>query len=302
MDPSGRIDIGRLVLNSARIALRDLKLPEMTGIYVENAALPVGVEQERVPLRRFLDREDLFILLFEDPALAYMYGELYRDDLMIDGGGNFLRYLKPEAQLGVATSEKGEFAADQTAFEPNSVFGAVVNAIARDDDILVCDDLVDEWADFIGLTSRAGSTIVSFYHAKYGELSLGASQFHVAISQGMKNLGRLSLPADALDDKIRKWTTDYSNAGVRTRIPRLLRGRPDALSADIDDARQAPDAVKRVCIVTSSLSRQQVGTALEEIRQGRLPDPHFVQLYWLLLSFFSACTEVGAAGMIICQE
>jgi len=29
---------------------------------------------------------------------------------------------------------------------------------------------------------------------------------------------------------------------------------------------------------------------------------HIVQLYWLLMSFFSACAEVGAYPYVVCQE
>ena len=29
--------------------------------------------------------------------------------------------------------------------------------------------------------------------------------------------------------------------------------------------------------------------------------PHFVQLYWILMGFFSACAEIGAIGYVVCQ-
>jgi hypothetical protein len=50
------------------------------------------------------------------------------------------------------------------------------------------------------------------------------------------------------------------------------------------------------------LSKSAVKEALAAISRGEAPDPYFVQLYWLLMSFFSACTEVGAFGYVICQE
>jgi len=43
------------------------------------------------------------------------------------------------------------------------------------------------------------------------------------------------------------------------------------------------------------------GKTLADIKSGKRPTAHFVQLYWLLTSFFSACAEVGAAGYVICQ-
>ena len=50
---------------------------------------------------------------------------------------------------------------------------------------------------------------------------------------------------------------------------------------------------------TTSLSRGQLGQQFEAIRAGNGPSAHFVQLYWLLMSFFSACAciEVNASGI-----
>jgi hypothetical protein len=39
--------------------------------------------------------------------------------------------------------------------------------------------------------------------------------------------------------------------------------------------------------------------AFADIKSGKRPTAHFVQLYWLLASFFSTCAEVGAAGYVI---
>src|SRR3546814_14519464 len=65
-----------------------------------------------------------------------------------------------------ATSEKGVFANDQQSFSGGSVFQIVVDRIAEDCNILICDDLGDEWADFIGLSTDGSPNMVSFYHAK----------------------------------------------------------------------------------------------------------------------------------------
>ena len=60
--------------------------------------------------------------------------------------------------------------------------------------------------------------------------------------------------------------------------------------------------VRRVYIVTSSLSYAQLDQTLAGLRAGETPEPHFVQLYQLLMSCFSACTEVGAYASVVCQE
>lgn len=295
--------VGFLAFNKSRIALRSLTLPLMSEIQVETVEDAGGAEPERRPLRRYLDQEDLFTVLFNDLSLAYVEGSLFRDEILADGGGNFLRHIKTDARLADAVSEKGTFAEGQTAFTADSVFAAVVESIASGDDILICDDLGDEWADFIGINRTADPTSISFYHAKHGGLSLSASAFHVSVSQALKNLGRMALPAEAMPAKLAFWLGDsYRNGGVTTAVRRVMRGDEATLAGDLDEARTAPDAVRKVYIVTSSLSKRQVAAVLEGIREGRSPDPHFVQLYWLLSTFFSQASEVGAFGYLVCQE
>ena len=168
--------------------------------------------------------------------------------------------------------------------------------------MLVCDDLGDEWADFIGINGRAQPKTISFYHAKHGNLSLGASSFHVAVSQAIKNLGCMTLAAEAIESKLPTWSRAYSNGNVQTLIPRIVRGDAATIQQRAADARLSPDSIRRVFIVTSSLSRRQLEQTLADIGAGTAPKPHFVQLYWLLTSYFSACTEVGAYGYVVCQE
>ncbi|AHY56212.1 hypothetical protein M2207_004097 [Bradyrhizobium japonicum] len=112
----------------------------------------------------------------------------------------------------------------------------------------------------------------------------------------------MSLPPESMEAKIRGWNNKYvSGSGVKTRIKRIVRGDADELMNEFAQVRLAPDAIRRVFIVTSSLSRGAVEEALKEVAAGQAPDPYFVQLYWLLMSFFSACTEMNAHGYVICQ-
>lgn len=62
----------------------------------------------------------------------------------------------------------------------------------------------------------------------------------------------------------------------------------------------APDVVRSVFIMTSSLSRADVEAAFARIAAGQLVRQQCVQLYWILMGFFSACAEIGAVGYVIC--
>jgi hypothetical protein len=173
--------------------------------------------------------------------------------------------------------------------------------VSAPDPILICDDLGDEWADFIGIREDGGVTQITFYHAKHGNLSLGAGPFHVAVSQAIKNLANMGFPEERMGAKIQGWGNTYNAPGVQTQIPRILRSNAPNLLDAVTRARTAPDSLRRATIVTSSLSKQAVEDAFTQIQSGQPPDPAFVQLYWLLQSFFSACTEVGATGAIVCR-
>jgi hypothetical protein len=101
--------------------------------------------------------------------------------------------------------------------------------------------------------------------------------------------------------KLPKWISPYNNGGA-TLIQRVVRGDPARVNESIVDALASPDTIRPVFVVTSSLSRSELEQKFIAIRGGEAPTPHFVQLYWLLMSYFSACTEVGACAYVACRE
>lgn len=288
-------------LNQTRIALRSLGTPPAADVEVESLEYALGDDPERRPLHKYLDESDGMIVLFEDVSLAYIDGQVFRDEGMLDGGAAFLRYLHTAPSLANATSEKGTFTAGQAAFDATSTFGAIVEHIAATDTILICDDLGDEWADFIGIREERGVTYTTFYHAKHGALGLGASSFHDAVGQAMKNLGNMSFPEEKMAGKVQGWAATYNAPGQATQIAKVIRTNAPDLLELIAHVRTAPESLRRATIVTSSLSKQAVQDEFIAIQNGARPQPSFVQLYWLLQSFFSACAEVGASGAIVCQ-
>lgn len=302
LDGPGGAGLGLLRWGKSRIGLSTLALPKTDGIYVAPADQRVDGDQQTA-LKMYLDRENLFLILFDDVNIAYVNGELFQDSVMRDGGARFLGHLLPDDSLKKVSSEKGRFRTNQTRFAAGSVFGQVQNTIAAEDDVLICDDLGDEWADFIGMNTKGAPPTITFYHAKHGKLSLGAGAFHISVSQAEKNLGRLAFPKAAIDAKFDSWEKEpYKNSNKVTAIARLMRGGPRAdIEKHLARLRNSPEVFKRVSIVTSSLSKKAVEGAFADIKTGKRPTAHFVQLYWLLTSFFSACAEVGAAGYVICQ-
>jgi hypothetical protein len=299
IDPRNNTSLGNIALNKNRISLRRFTLAELDDICVEMVNAPTQ-EGPCIPLKRHIDHNNLFSILFNDPAVVYVSGTLYRDNNLTDGR-SFLSHIRSCASLNTVTDEKGAFARGQAAFDVDSAFGVIVNHIA-DRELLVCDDLGDEWADFVGVNDESLPKTLSFYHAKHSEPTLGASALHVVVSQAIKNLGRLNASDDEITSKLDKWQSLYRNDNEETAIQRVIGSTARQLQAKLTNVLLSPDTIRRVFIVTTSLSRRQLEQQFEDIRGGNGASAHFVQLYWLLMSFFSACIEVNASGYVVCRE
>lgn len=254
-DPESGEEAASIALNKNRIALRTLSLAPAAEVMIESLEFPLGEDENRKTLREYLDEANALIVLFDDVRLAYIDGQVFRDETLLDGGEAFLQYFRTDPSLSNVTSEKGEFNATQTAFDGTCTFGAIVDHIGAHDAILLCDDLGDEWADFIGVKEEAGLTQVCFYHAKHGALSLGAGPFHVSVSQATKNLGNMTFPEERLEAKLQTWGALYVAPNQDTQISRTIRSNATDLAAALSRTRTAPDVMRRAVIVTSSVSK-----------------------------------------------
>lgn len=300
-DPDEQHQVGEINLSKSRISLRRLDIPEVNNVYVEPSTPPDDTEHERVPLKRYIDRKNLFTIVFSDLSIVYVEGALYKDNTLANGDA-LLPHVTAKAELNQCVGEKGQFVAGQAAFDANSVFGVIVNSVRENGEVLICDDLGDEWADFLGVNIAVRPNTFSFYHAKHGAAGLGASSLHELVSQAIKNLGRMYPTPGDIARKLPGWEQPYRNNHMETMIQRIIGGDPATVSDTINRVIATPDTIRRVYVVTSLLSRNQLVETFAAIHQGQSPTPHFVQLYWLLTSFIGACKEIGAYAYIICRE
>lgn len=293
--------VGRLTLRKSGFTWRGLELDELEEVRVERRSFPVGQDEEATTIVRYMNSKDMYLVMFGDYRYVYMQGELFVDGQIGSGAEAFLRRIVAQPALSRVVTEKGDFRARQMEFDSDSVFRVIVDQCASGYSVLICDDLGAEWADFIAIDVDSLPPRVAFFHAKHGEDSLGASQFHVAVSQAIKNLPFVALADLAIENKKELWNRNYIGQGAETNIPRTLRGA-EQLDSAVERSVLAVDTVRYVYIVTSSLSRAQVAAALASIRSGEAPSPHVVQMYWLLSSFFSACMDMGFVGQVICRD
>src|SRR5690606_23030058 len=106
---------------------------------------------------------------------------------------------------------------------------------------------------------------------------------------------------DSIGPKQPLWESFYKNDGSETQIRRMVRGDFPTLRQMVEDSVTSPDTIRRVLIVTDSLSKQEVSETLAAAKNGTQPPPHFIQLYTLLMTLFSTCAEMGASCRIVCR-
>src|SRR5690606_35605237 len=127
-----------------------------------------------------------------DPWTIYVRGQFYRPRHELDDRLALLEVFSPVCELAEVTTEKGAIgSATAAGWAEGSVFHLIDNGGVLDEvdaistelrdllapmDLLVCDDLQGEVADFIAADSANGR--IAFIHAKAGDQPFSASAFH----------------------------------------------------------------------------------------------------------------------------
>jgi hypothetical protein len=276
-------EVGRLIVRATKISLASDYLNEIQVTHASGATETLG--------HLFNTGDQPLRLTFSDPSYAYAGGQLFRDHRLLGSRGGLIEVLRGGLPHG-ADVEKTHSA---VAFEPESLFGFVVDHASADDEFLICDDLGAEWADFIGVCPARHQ--VSFYHCKGGTVDVGASGLHEVVAQAAKNLGYLTASAAELESRQTKWQSRWNN----TNVPRLQRGGSvAAFTAAFIEAVGSPQAIRRVILLTSSLSRSAVVQAFHEL-DTNAHDHAAVHVLWLLSVFVDQCRTVNAVPAIVCR-
>lgn len=256
----------------------------------------VGEQDGEKPLDRWIRDHDAFSVSFSSPDYFYAQGILVRTEGFNQEVELVRSFLKGDTALTKSKSEKGDtsdYDESTRRFPQTSIFRILEDSLVPRDNYLLCCDLGDEWADYIGV----GSDQVTFYHCKHGNETAGAAAFHIITAQALKNLSRIKFRPEEIKAKVRA-AQDRKYWG-KTRIP--LLARPDVDWQQLEQALLAlierPTTRWCVAIVVDALSvaRFDAEAARSPIR------PHFIQLVWLLSAFISSCRERDAEPLIICR-
>ncbi len=272
-------------------------------------------ENPRVSLARRLNQKQPFRIVVGVSSTVYAYGGFYDIDLGLQRTGGpgslILSLIRGVTELASVTSEKGNLTRPAATWPTHSLFhvidrsltpGARIKPFGEPFPALVCDDLGNEIADFIGVDEAISGGIprAVFIIAKWksGAAGAGASSLYDVCGQAAKNLAYLKGDARELPGG-KRWNNVWSLNGGR--VPRIRAGgTATAIRNMFGRVRANPNSQRAVWMVLGGgiLSRS---TLEQELRRAN-PRPHVLQLVHLILSVYASCQSIGVDFRIFCAN
>ncbi len=167
-------------------------------------------------------------------------------------------------------------------------------------DYLICDDLGNEIADFIGLDSI--NKRIVFIHAKAGKSKLSASAFQEICGQATKNLDYLNpYFSKNPEANVKKWNKPWNITGIGS-VNRVITGgvTPKAFWNKYMNLMSDPSISREVWLVVgnmfdyASFEKELNKTKIENVKS------EVIQLIYLLRSTWSSVSSVGGQLKILC--
>lgn len=249
-----------------------------------------------------INRKALFLVSFSAPDTVYFSGKLFQDSRLLGSIDALKDVFIPYESLKSIKSEKGDFTSSSISFSTGSLFNFVEDELVdKDTEYLFCDDLGDEWADFIAVKSDR----ICLYHAKYkGKVGLSAASLQDVIGQAQKNLGNVVPEEERLRAKERSWQGTFKMDGVQTQITKMRKG--DSITEGVAAYQKkliSPGVHIEVTLVINFISKKQLFDNLEALKSGNpvSQKAQVIQLLWFISSFVNSCKEIGLKPFIICQ-
>lgn len=291
--------------NSKAIAIQSTKWKNIK--FVKNG------ENGDCSLNKYLNDSNNFFITFDKIEYVYYSKSLFKNEKLFSYLDGFMSIFLPCEGIESATSEKGSFkkdSEDKINFDDNSLFGLIENKLSMDYKYFICDDMGNEWADFIGISDRK----IAFYHAKYsGKSGLSATKLQDVIGQALKNLGNLTPAENDLKKKEASWNSYYHADGKRTKIFSLRKGF-EKVKEDKDNIKQCvnfykdilnlPLIEKEIHLVIDSISKTQIGEAMKKLKKNEKirNRNELIQIIWFVSALISSCAEMSIKPYIHCKK
>jgi len=269
-------------------------------------------DRNRDNLIGYLNRTQSFRVVPKTAKVIYAYSKWYKPKLQIFGEESefeLMKILHPVQLLAGISTEKGDpnQENDSNGWPEGSLFhlidtlgeGTELEQDFGNIDILVCDDMGTEIADFIA-TSNSEQRVV-FIHAKAfrGEKKWSATAFSEVSFQAIKNLEFLHPYSTQKPKKLNSWKDGWrcKKLFVAQRIRRGAR-EPDAIWDEIRKIIRNPSSSKEVWLLLGQ------GFSLKAFKnEVKKPQPpaEIIQIIYSLQSLWSNVSSVGAGLRIYCS-
>ncbi len=273
---------------------------------------------------KYLNNYQTFRLLPEDSLSVYIRGQFYNPAFKVGKSFNSKSYsLKhcfiPDSIIGTCRSEKGSKAfydVHDDTWDPDSLFGIISNlgkatAVSDhfgDPDIIICDDVGTEIADFIYCDTKIPKVV--FIHAKAASDTsvhkCSTSKLHDVCGQATKNLGYLAMFNDHPPSKLNSWQKTWEakvNGGdgkVNNRIVKAPKKMsPNSIWKQVRECINNPQVEKEVWLFLGNIMSQE---HFEKELSKNKPMPNVIQAAYLLHATMSDAASVGAKLKVFCMK
>ncbi|MCG5534239.1 hypothetical protein LRF89_12420 [Halorhodospira sp. 9621] len=256
---------------------------------------------KEVTLQKFIIKNGLYSIAFDDPKYMYFNGSCFEDSSGISEIDNILEILQPIDGMSKVQSEKGRVCRSSWKFSEDSMF-SFVEAVHENDDYIFCDDLGDEWADHITFNKRDSN--ICFVHSKHGDPSTSASNLHDVVGQGIKNLGNMYFGMELMLSKVSSsLSCNYkSSSGIEANIARIRKGDPDQFESYLNNLLKDYKLNRRCVLSCSFVSKSGIEGEFLKIKNGKRVRGHVTQLFWIISSFAHAAKDMNIIPLIYCDK
>jgi hypothetical protein len=278
-------------------------------------------EDYRRGLVRYLNTEQSFRLIPGSEGCFYTLGEFYSPILTFgprydDDQTGLLKVLFDAHSLAAIGSEKGtQCFAQDAGWDATSLFGIIdglgvgygLEAQFGSPDIVVCDDMGTEAADFI-LAYKSVKRVV-FIHAKGNQAAqpslYAASPLHEVSGQATKNLKYFSRFGSEVPTKARNWHTAHWTApDIQGRVSRRVRKAPNGLTTGLQIWKEVRKLIRDPYAdleVWLFLGRMFSKTEFANQLRRKKPAPQAKQAAYLLFSTMNDVAAVGGRLKVFCS-
>ncbi|MGQ7261731.1 hypothetical protein [Vreelandella sp. V005] len=293
------------VLKAKGIALAGKVGYSKNVITVRNRILDqVSVIENGLPdytVGSFINKNKPFSAVFDSPNYSYFSKSCFEDKKLLGNIQSILNVFDEGYDFSDVVSEKEKpHDASLTRFPDKSLFRAVEDNYCNKHDIVICDDMNDEWADHIAIDKSSATPSITFVHSKFTKKdTYGASAFHEVVAQALKNIGRTQAEKSLYKIKYdNEWSKNYEG----TKIKRVDGAKNwSELEQALDVIELNPNSIKKIVLATPFLKKTKLRGELQKLSKGQKCKPHYVQLIWLINTFISSCKDFGVQAHILCK-